>query len=132
MAGRAVRTGNVRRIPTRFQPGASVDAIRLEHQVERAAWTLNYLRERGENVPYAESELLPVARDDNGNTCYLLRRPAEDPDLWTLVINEARDSRWETFDGGLTDFIYAVLSGNLRFDIFPEDFPDDEPTFSPY
>ena len=115
-----------------FQPGASADAIRLEHQAERVAWALNYLRERGENIPYVESELIPVATDDNGDTCFLLCRPAEDPDLWTVVINEARGPRWESFDGGLTDFIYAALSRNRRFTLFPEDFPGDEPTFSPY
>ena len=115
-----------------FQPAASIDAICLEHQVERAAWTLNYLRERGENVPYAETDLLPVAGDDNGNTYYLLRRPVEDPDLWTVVINEARGPQWESFDGGLTDFVHAALSRSRRFVLLPEDFPGDEPTFSPY
>ncbi|MGW4911200.1 hypothetical protein [Streptomyces sp. NPDC004270] len=35
------------------------------------------------------------------------------------------------FDGGLVEFLAAVLSGATRMDVFPSDFPSARPAFAP-
>ncbi len=115
-----------------LQPAATHEAIRLEHSIERTNWTLGYLRDHGEDIPFANEELLPAAQSDNGDSIYWLRRPHDDPDRWTVVANEARGTRWVRFDGGLVAFLAAVLDGSFRVPIFPDDFPSEEPVFEPY
>jgi hypothetical protein len=117
-----------------LQPSVAAEPIQLEHQAERTAWTLDYLREgRGhEQIPYENSELLAFCKTDNGDTGYWLRHPTNDPDAWTVVVNEARGPRWPKFKGGAVEFLVAVLSGTHRIPVFPEDFPSDRPGFAPY
>jgi hypothetical protein len=116
---------------TVLEPESSNDHVRLEHQAKRAAWALDYLRDGGLDIPYQIAELLPFAGTDNGDTCYWLRRPADDPDAWTVVVNKG-DPEWATFDGDAVEFLFAVLSGRHDVYLFPEDFPSEEPTFQPY
>jgi hypothetical protein len=115
-----------------FQPGTPIEPVQLEKQAERTAWALDYLRSGGEAVPYENSELLSVCKTDNGDVGYWLRRPADSPDSWNIVVNEARGPRWSLFDGGIVEFLVAVLSGNHRVTVFPDDFPSDQPEFAPY
>jgi len=115
-----------------FQPGSSVEPIQLEHQAERTAWALDYLRNGGEAIPYQNSELLSFGRTDNGDVCYWLRHPADNPDEWKVVVNEPRGPRWSTFERGVVEFLIGVLSGTHRVSVFPDDFPSDEPEFAPY
>jgi SMI1/KNR4 family protein SUKH-1 len=115
-----------------FQPGSDLESIRLEYQAERTAWALDYLRNGGESVPYENSELLSFGRTDNGDTCYWVRRPVDDPEAWTIVVNEARGPHWSTFEHGVVQFVFDVLSGNHHVSVFPDDFPSWEPEFAPY
>ncbi|MCA2217153.1 SMI1/KNR4 family protein [Jidongwangia harbinensis] len=115
-----------------FQPGSRIDGLRLEHQAERTAWALDYLRDGGEQVPFRNDELLPFGRTDNGDFCYWVRHPADDPDAWTVVVNEARGPEWSAFDGGgAVAFLSMVLSGGHRVSVFPDDFPGAHPAFEP-
>lgn len=115
-----------------LQPTATHDAICLEHGIGRANWILEYLRERGEKLPFDTEELLPAAQSDNGDAIYWLRWPHDDPDRWTVVANEARGPSWVRFDGGLVAFLAAVLDRSFTVPIFPDDFPSEEPVFEPY
>lgn len=115
-----------------FQPVATHEAIRLEHVIEGASWTLDQIRESGEVIPFSNEELLPVAQTDNGDSVYWLRRPNDDPEQWTIVVNEPRGPEWVSFDGGLVAFLAAVLGGSFVASIFPDDFPSEEPVFEPY
>jgi hypothetical protein len=115
-----------------FQPGSPIDGVRLEHQAEQAASALDYLRNGGEAIPYQNAEILSFGRTDNGDYCYWLRRPASEPDAWTVVVNEARGPEWSTFEHGVVEFLLGVLSGSHHVGVFPEDFPSEEPTFEPY
>jgi hypothetical protein len=41
--------------------------------------------------------------------------------------NAARNTTWPCFSGGLAAFLYEVLSSRLRYPIFPDDFPGQQP-----
>lgn len=115
-----------------FQPSVPALPIQLEHQHERSTSTLETLRDRGERIPYPTARLRPFARTDNGDTCYWLCLPEKQPDAWQVVVNEPRGTRWWHFDGGAVAFLVAVLSGEHLVEMFPDDFPDSEPTFQTY
>ena len=115
-----------------FQPMCENQHIDLARQQEPALWALDYLQVRGEPMPYPLSELMAVAGTDNGDTVYWLERPHEDPDAWTIVVNEARGPEWVAYDGGLVAFLADVLSRAFQCDVFPDDFPGTHPRFQPY
>jgi hypothetical protein len=115
-----------------FQPGYRSEALNLEFQVGRTELTMDHLRRAGEVIPYQNAELLACFRTDNGDTGYLVRRPVDQPDAWTIVINEARGTRWSTFDGGIVQFLQMVLSSRYRVVVFPDDFPSSQPGFARY
>jgi hypothetical protein len=115
-----------------FQPETAHEPIDLLHQRERTLWALTYLQERGEVMPYPLSGLLPAGRTDNGDVLYWLKQPADLPDKWQIVVNEARGPEWVLYRGGLVDFLADVLSGAFRCAVFPDDFPSAKPMFRPY
>lgn len=55
----------------------------------------------------------------NLDTLYRVTEPAGEPDAWTITGNGARNTQWPRFPAGLAAFLRAVLSGELRFSIFP-------------
>ncbi|MDW5327413.1 SMI1/KNR4 family protein [Plantactinospora sp. KLBMP9567] len=112
-----------------FQPGYPQQVLDLEHQRERTNWAMDYLRERGHAIPYENDELLAVARSDNGDTAYWVLRPSNEPNKWTIALNEGRGPKWDTFDGGIVAWLAAILSKRVRMDVFPRDFPSRRPKF---
>jgi hypothetical protein len=114
-----------------LQPYSESKYVRLDYCLARGR---EILRELGHNEehPYPVDELLPVAATDNGDTIYWVTRPLDAPNLWTITGNEARDVHWPTFDGGIVDFLVAVLTGRRYFEIFPRSFPSNGPEFSRY
>lgn len=104
---------------TVFQPVTPFLTIELAYQAKRSAEIL------------ARPELMPVAGTDNGDRLYWVREPAGEPDAWTITGNGARNTKWPRFPGGLTAFLHAVLSGEVRFEIFPDAFPSRAPVFTP-
>lgn len=117
-----------------FQPESSRQAIDLVSQARTQLQALRDLQAGGEPIPYnvaeGESELLPWAVTDSGDTCYWVMRPGKSPDDWTVVVNESRGPTWEEFSGGVSEFLLAVLTGRHRSSVFPEDFPSPDPHFS--
>jgi len=106
--------------------------VELAFQLTRQEEILQYLRDAGhEVIPYPPGRLQAVAGTGNGDTLYWLREPRDNPDAWTIVGNPARDQRWPHFDGGLVEFLVAVLSRRIKFEIFPRDFPGRRPVFTP-
>ncbi|XVU30283.1 hypothetical protein ACQPZJ_25300 [Actinoplanes sp. CA-054009] len=124
--------GQFDRFLTVYQPVTPFLTIELAFQARRKAQILAQLRGNGrERIPFADGALLPVAGTDNGDTVYWVTEDAGDPDAWSITGSEARGTVWPRFPGGVTDFLYAVLSRRTRFTIFPADFPGREPRFSP-
>ncbi|MFI1838381.1 Lsr2 family DNA-binding protein [Streptomyces olivaceoviridis] len=70
-------------------------------------------------APVDPELLLPCGGTDNGEDIFWITDPKDDPDAWTIAVNEARGPRWYTFDGDLTQFLVAVLSGTTTVPQFP-------------
>ncbi|MFE2459740.1 SMI1/KNR4 family protein [Streptomyces sp. NPDC059402] len=115
-----------------FQPVAPVATIRLVDRAERAAEILDQLREGGEAIPHPTDELLAVGATDKGDTIYWVTRPGDAPNSWTITANGARNTKWPHFDGGLVEFLAAVMSGEYKVDVLPRSWPGPDPLFTPY
>ena len=93
------------------------------------------LQKGGERIPYRLTEppeIVAIGRTDNGGILYLVRRILNEPDTWTVAVNEARGDEWNKFDGDITDFLAGALSGAQRYSVFPSNFPMDVAPFEPY
>ncbi|MET0424558.1 MAG: hypothetical protein ABW046_11815, partial [Actinoplanes sp.] len=100
-------------------PQTRFAAIRLEPQIEMAEESLASLRTTSVQVPFAEGELLIAAKTDNMDVVYWVRRPAENPDEWTVAVL-GRGMKWVEFDGGLVRFLAEIYSGGFRVPFFPK------------
>jgi SMI1-KNR4 cell-wall len=113
-----------------LQPTSPFGPIRLEESAQRSTEILEQLATgQREVLPYAPRELMPVAKTDNGDTVYWVKKLGVDPGSWIIVGNGARNAKWPEFNGGIVDFLMAVLSGSRRFEIFPRSFPSAHPLF---
>ncbi|MCZ4123102.1 SMI1/KNR4 family protein [Streptomyces sp. H39-S7] len=118
-----------------FQPASPHRPLDLAHQIDTSVAALRTLRDDfSEEVPFRLEqpyEILTFAVTDNGDQCYWLRT-GDDPDQWTVLVNEARGPEWFPFDGNATAFLAATLSRRITVPVFPDDFPTDPPMFAPY
>lgn len=81
------------------------------------------------SIDPADSVLVPWAITDNGDVCYWVTVPIDDPDNWTVAINESRGPDWAIFEGSASQCLTGLLSQSLRLGIFPDDFPSARPAF---
>ncbi|MFJ4681663.1 SMI1/KNR4 family protein [Kitasatospora sp. NPDC088783] len=79
----------------------------------------------------ADARLIPWASTDNGEFLYWLARPGQDPDAWTVMVNEARGPWWEHVDLTFTRFLTAALTGAIRCEILSDLFPTCPHDFQP-
>ena len=116
-----------------LQPSETNQNLGLVRQHRARLDALRTLRDSGEAVPFnvkeSAEELIPWAITDNGDACYWVISGSDDPDEWVVAVNEARGPLWKSFELSASEFLVAVLSGDLRVDVFPDDFPSDSPTF---
>ncbi|MEU2776909.1 SMI1/KNR4 family protein [Streptomyces sp. NPDC007162] len=111
---------------SQFGPTCLVDAA------ERAAELLEQMPEGlRKRVPHRIDHLLAAGKTDNGDTIYWVTEPEAAPNEWTVTANGARNTKWPHFDGGIVEFLVAVLSASTRMDVFPSDFPGARPAFVP-
>ena len=104
------------------------DAANPDLDLERQATVrVQALRDTGEHIPY--DPLIPFAFTDNGDVVYW--HAEGEPHAWKVVANESRGPEWFAFDGTATEFLLATLRGDVRVPFFPEDYPSDEPDFTP-
>lgn len=99
-------------------PETRFPAVHLETQLVKAEESLASLRGTSVQVPFATGELLLIAKTDNMDAVYWVRRPPDDPDAWTIAIL-GRGMKWAEFEGGIADFLAAVLSGRFKVPFFP-------------
>jgi hypothetical protein len=114
---------------TVFVPDHSLEGLNL---LDRGVWMLWAAWEMRryaapDEIPYElsvgfDGELLPWGSTHNGDACYWVRR-SDDPNQWTIAVNESRGPDWYEYDGGLVDFLEGTLSGRVVCDIFVEDYP---------
>ncbi|MFG1849690.1 SMI1/KNR4 family protein [Micromonospora carbonacea] len=106
-----------------FCPESSRQGLDLEHQHERTGWALRYLAERGHSLPRSPGDLLSFGRSENGDVMYWIVDHGGDSSQWKVALGEPRGPLWEEFDGGAVEWLEAVLSKQVRMNIFPKDFP---------
>ncbi|AMU55107.1 Uncharacterised protein [Mycobacteroides abscessus subsp. abscessus] len=82
-----------------------------------------------ETIPYPVESLFKCASTDNGDSIYWLTDKSSEPNEWPIVINAARDDRWEEFDGTLLEFLVAIFSKSYVCPIFPDDFPAQDGSY---
>lgn len=116
-----------------LQPSEVNRNLDLIRQRDVRLTALRTLQASGEEVPFVvesgDEEVVPWAITDNGDVCYWVTSTSTDPDGWVVAVNEARGARWQTFDLSTSEFLLAVLAGNLRVEVFPDDFPSGSPMF---
>ncbi|MEU5983410.1 histone-like nucleoid-structuring protein Lsr2 [Streptomyces sp. NPDC047434] len=134
-----------KRLADAYGPGAFCGFLHLYHPLAPTEWVnltgpmpgtirnqLQRDRDRGTHpVPHAPQNLFPMGVTDNGNYLFWVTDPSSAPDRWHITINEARGPRWYTHDGGITDFLLAVLSGGESVPLFPRDILDQGVYFTP-
>ncbi|WP_052768619.1 SMI1/KNR4 family protein [Streptomyces humi] len=117
---------------TILHPHSQFWPTRLAGAAERAAELLEQMPESlRKRVPYDIDHLLAAGKTDNGDTIYWVTEPDHAPDEWTVTANGARNTKWSHFEGGMVEFLVAILSGTTRLDVFPSDFPSVRPAFAP-
>ena len=115
-----------------FNPFASNRNLNLSDQVQVKIEALNDLAKTfNEGIPFPlfpePNGLLPFGVTDNGDV--LFWQVTKDPVDWKVIINAAREPKWEKYDVGMTDLLAGLLSRKLICGIFPEDFPSNHPMF---
>ena len=118
-----------------LEPGCANDNYDLVDNDEERTEAFEYLWDGDEGKPRGMEEegarLIPWASTDNGEFLYWLTRPGQDPDTWTVMVNEARGSDWEHFDTGFAPFLLAVLNATLHSGILSDRFPTTPHGFRP-
>ena len=82
-------------------------------------------------VPYNPQHLFLMGSTDNGEYLFWVTEPSESPNSWRIAINEARGSRWFTFDGTLIAFLSSALNGETVVPQFPKDLLQGDVGFTP-
>ena len=137
--------GDYKQLASTYGPGAFCDFIRIYHPHALTAWVnltgpmpatlraqLTQDRNQGRfPVPHDPQSLFAVGVTDNGNHLFWITTPETDPDAWRIAVNEARGHDWYTFDGTLTEFLAAVLGGQVQVSAFPDDLLHAGASFTP-
>ncbi len=114
-----------------FNPASKNKHLCLQQQIpkqvsglEEAAKTADHLpREFHARWPY----LMPFGLTDNGDLLFWYRFSSAN--RWTIVVIAGRFEEYDSFDLGLSEFLFGILSGSLRCSCFPDDFPSRKPRF---
>ena len=73
--------------------------------------------------------ILPFAVTDNGEVLYW--RTVGGPEQWTVTIYESRGPEKFDFNGNMTEFLAAILTGEIECDVLPRGFSKSPPAFEP-
>lgn len=71
------------------------------------------------HVPYEPQYLFAIGGTEGGQKLFWITVPKNAPGSWRVAINENKGPRWFTYDGNITDFLHAVLSGAIEIPPFP-------------
>ena len=71
----------------------------------------------------------PAFSSENGDVMHWKTEGA--PDQWTVAVTDSREPVWEEFAVPMTTFLAQLLSGRLTCGIFPPDFLEGGPRFTP-
>ncbi|WP_250655561.1 SMI1/KNR4 family protein [Alkalimarinus coralli] len=116
-----------------FNPFSENPNINLFERLTTETETFEYLKKSGNETllfsMYPEKRgLLPLGATDNGDV--LFWQVGGNPSTWPIVINAARQAEYEKYEITLVDFLIKTLTGGIKSNIFPSDFPCDRPLFN--
>ncbi len=90
-------------------------------------------RDAGVPIPFPlhpePAGLLPWGDTANGDWCYWVTRPREEPDRWSVAIQGSRSTDFWEHPGPLSAALADLLTGRARPPILPPEFPSDEVRF---
>jgi hypothetical protein len=127
-------TGVVNEFLWPLNPFAANDNVNLLAEIR---FQLETLRETRTKFPkkftYAifpePGGYLPWGRSENGDVMHWKTEGM--PDQWTVAVTDAREPVWEEFAVPMTTFLAQLLSGQITCGIFPPDFLEGGPRFTP-
>ncbi|WP_405748099.1 hypothetical protein OG422_29100 [Streptomyces sp. NBC_01525] len=73
------------------------------------------------------AQLICWGGTDNADMCFLV--PHEDPERWAVLTVIGRGREYDLYEGPVESYLLRVLRGDLVSEVFPEDFPDEEPAY---
>ncbi|PJJ01498.1 hypothetical protein BX264_1805 [Streptomyces sp. 2333.5] len=73
------------------------------------------------------SQLIRWGGTDNADLLFLI--PHVEPDEWAVLTVIGRGREYDLYEGSVESYLLRVLRGDLVSEVFPEDFPDEEPSF---
>lgn len=115
-----------------FAPGHGNPNLDLVHEARGWEWALVEQVKAGERHPFEPrielGGLLAWGATANGDPCFWQLR-AQEPKSWIVAVQEVRGPDWHVFEGGLAEFLVAVLDGREQVVVFPEDLASVEPRF---
>ena len=117
-----------------YNPVSKNIYLNLFERIQVQLEALREIREfEGDKFPYAifpeKDGLLPFGATDNGD--FLCWKTNADQAHWKVVVAEARAQNYEEYDMGIAEFLHKILKKEIRVNIFPEDFPSEQPRFFP-
>jgi hypothetical protein len=117
-----------------LEPDCASQYHDLVGNAEERAEAFDYLWDEPEEMPAELREpgarFIPWASTDNGEFIYWVARPGQEPDEWSIVINEARGECYERHQMGFARFLLAALTGEIRSEILSDHyFPSTPHTF---
>ncbi|MFJ9174961.1 hypothetical protein [Streptomyces sp. NPDC102360] len=116
-----------------YRAGASNPHLDLVKHTLRSRDTLRKTRphiqellaERGSSP----DQLVCWGGTDNADMCFLVPQP--DPQDWFVLTVIGRGREYDLYEGSVESYLLRVLRGDLLSDVFPEDFPDEDPGYVP-
>lgn len=116
-----------------FNPFSGNEYVNLVDQIRVRLDALRVIRDKygPKECPYPlfpeKGGLLPWGATDNGDVLFWLTKG--EPRHWAVIINESRSPLFERHAESMTDLLAKLITGEVRSEIFPEDFPDKEALF---
>jgi hypothetical protein len=114
-----------------FNPVANNKNINFSCQAEKQLDALREVNAFGleaSMILFPEpSGLLPIGITDNGDV--IVWQTKETPEDWIVGVLPSRNSPVLLFERNLTGFISGLLERAIVCQVFPHDFPSDEPRF---
>ena len=109
-----------------YVPSDYPSTLSLRHQAPKQIDAFGAIPgDSGRSFWPSQGGLLPVGITDNGDL--IAWKTGGEPNQWTVALVEARGSLYEEFPINLTTFLASVLSKEVRSEIFPDDFPSEDP-----
>lgn len=106
----------------------------LDARQDEARGLLRDLRERGHDLPFAvhpePGGLLAWGSSRWGNSFFWTTED-RDPEMWRVVVSAPLFAHWEVFDGGVADFLLALVRGSFWPDFFTSDVDLSSPWWEP-